>query len=441
MKIRVTNYTFDASAQTITFTDYNPINLDALLLITNVTDNVIIYNFADSTKGGTVATKMSDTDDLQIFYDDDVVPATDASVQALGMTVDNAIDQTAYDLNSSAFSATTSVSELNFSTAEEKTVTVTSSDGTVLYADTNTNQSLSLVDIDTAYNGGENITVDVTQFTSAGTMDCVLKVKQGGAGLSGNPVLGAGSNLIGEVTPVAGADTDFPVSVANGNVPGFSFVLLTGENYTIGTATETIRSSGGRYPFPTSAATFTIESDNANDTAAGTGAQTVFVTLLDANRDVFTETVTLNGTTPVNFAAPGYRINAAAVATVGSGGANAGKITIKNGVDNLGDIEASEGFMRQMVYSVPNNHTMTLVDFVTTTGKTDEATVESRAYINGVESVFSKILLYESTVDISLYGKVPLGDTTDIETTAFDTGGAVSGVTLFTQWILRDLTV
>lgn len=87
MKTQITNYTFDASEKKITFSDYTTIRLDSVLLITNVTDNVIIYNFADSTKGGTVATNvltltyntatMDDTDKLMIYYDDsDVVPAT-----------------------------------------------------------------------------------------------------------------------------------------------------------------------------------------------------------------------------------------------------------------------------------------------------------------------------------------------------------------------------
>lgn len=80
MKIIVSNYTFDASEKKITFTDYNPIVIERVLLITNITDNIIIYNFADPTKGGTAATNvltltydttsMSDTDKLQIFYDD-----------------------------------------------------------------------------------------------------------------------------------------------------------------------------------------------------------------------------------------------------------------------------------------------------------------------------------------------------------------------------------
>ena len=80
MKILITNYSFDASGKTITFNDYTSILLERVLLITNVTDNVIIYNFADPNKGGTVSdnvltltydtTSMSDTDKLQIFYDD-----------------------------------------------------------------------------------------------------------------------------------------------------------------------------------------------------------------------------------------------------------------------------------------------------------------------------------------------------------------------------------
>ena len=82
MKIKVQNYTFDKANKQITFTDYATIKLDSILLITNVTyQNTIIYNFASSTLGGTVATNvltltyntsaMANTDKLQIFYEDD----------------------------------------------------------------------------------------------------------------------------------------------------------------------------------------------------------------------------------------------------------------------------------------------------------------------------------------------------------------------------------
>ncbi len=79
----VYNYTFDASAQTIVVDDN--FKLRTIQLITNVTDGVIVYNFADPNKGGSVAyntssnqttitleyntTSMSDSDELQIFVD------------------------------------------------------------------------------------------------------------------------------------------------------------------------------------------------------------------------------------------------------------------------------------------------------------------------------------------------------------------------------------
>jgi hypothetical protein len=80
MKIKIENYTFDATAKTVTFSDYTSIRLDSILLITNVTDNIIIYNFADPLVGGTVLNNvltltydtslMDNGDKLQIFYDD-----------------------------------------------------------------------------------------------------------------------------------------------------------------------------------------------------------------------------------------------------------------------------------------------------------------------------------------------------------------------------------
>lgn len=75
------SYTFNPGAKTVTFSDLpQTINLSNILLITNVTKNVIIYNFADSTAGvvsfnNNVLTLTYDTsshsasDVLQIFLD------------------------------------------------------------------------------------------------------------------------------------------------------------------------------------------------------------------------------------------------------------------------------------------------------------------------------------------------------------------------------------
>ena len=72
-------YTFDAVAKTVTITGLDRLVLEDVLLITNVTDNLIIYQFNEATKGGSIAanvitltydtTSMSNTDRLQIWVD------------------------------------------------------------------------------------------------------------------------------------------------------------------------------------------------------------------------------------------------------------------------------------------------------------------------------------------------------------------------------------
>lgn len=80
MNTKIDNYVFDKTAKTITFTDYTSIKLSRIVVITNVNTNVMIYNFAGAGKGGTVTgnvltldvdtSSMSNTDELQIIYDD-----------------------------------------------------------------------------------------------------------------------------------------------------------------------------------------------------------------------------------------------------------------------------------------------------------------------------------------------------------------------------------
>lgn len=101
MKVAVKNYTFDKTAKTITFTDYGSIRLDSILLIVNVTTgNTIIYNFADNSRGGTVATNvltlafdtssMNNTDKLLIFYEDAAVIGDVGSLTETAPTTDTA---------------------------------------------------------------------------------------------------------------------------------------------------------------------------------------------------------------------------------------------------------------------------------------------------------------------------------------------------------------
>ena len=83
MKKLITGYDFNSNSGIIQLTHYSGLVLENFLLVTNVTQNKIIYNFADSTAGGYItgagnnslklnyATSgmMTNTDRLQIFYD------------------------------------------------------------------------------------------------------------------------------------------------------------------------------------------------------------------------------------------------------------------------------------------------------------------------------------------------------------------------------------
>ena len=89
MKLLVGNdigtYTFNASAQTVTFSGIDALTKENILLVTNVEDNVVLYQFNSTANGGSFAsnvlslsydtTSMADSDPLQIFIDYPAVPA------------------------------------------------------------------------------------------------------------------------------------------------------------------------------------------------------------------------------------------------------------------------------------------------------------------------------------------------------------------------------
>lgn len=97
-------------------------------------------------------------------------------------------------------------------------------------------------------------------------------------------------------------------------------------------ATEDIWNGGGTYTgFPTgSAETIQVFSSSTSDTSNGTGLRSMRVVGLDENYNVQTEDFVLNGTNAVTGSKLWRRTSRAYGLTAGSGGVNAGTVTVRH---------------------------------------------------------------------------------------------------------------
>lgn len=101
MKIIPTSYTFSAATKEITSLDFS--SIEKLAIITNLTKGVIIYQFNNPLKGGTLTgntlsltydtTTHADTDDLQIIIHDTTPLATEQTLQEIVTKQSEIIDK------------------------------------------------------------------------------------------------------------------------------------------------------------------------------------------------------------------------------------------------------------------------------------------------------------------------------------------------------------
>ena len=173
---------------------------------------------------------------------------------------------------------------------------------------------------------------------------------------------------------VQGAYEPFALQVARNQIAGHSAVTVFGYNGDVDQTEESVWPDGGTVPHPTTASVLDIVSTSTDDDAAGTGARTVFIEGLDNNYNVVSETVILDGTTAVETVNSYLYVNQFYVATVGSGGANAGEITAK--VDTtLYDLIAVGYNQRTTAhYCVPAGYTAYLTEGVLTAGQASGST-------------------------------------------------------------------
>jgi len=156
--------------------------------------------------------------------------------------------------------------------------------------------------------------------------------------------------------------TPYAYQIAEGNIAGHTAVHRHGHNPDVGTAWEAVSHIGAVMYYPTAVETLIVKSDDVDDDGnpADTGARTIYVVGLDAEWALTNDTITMNGTTAVNFNVQMIRVLSAAVLTAGATGTNEGEITIygSNGSSKIMAIAAGEGTSHSASYSVPAGLTL-----------------------------------------------------------------------------------
>lgn len=133
-----------------------------------------------------------------------------------------------------------------------------------------------------------------------------------------------------------GLTEPFELQVGRGQIAGHSVVHVFGHNPDVDTTEVTIWPATGLLTHPAAPTIMTISSSSASDTSAGTGARTVYILGINGTGGYVSETVTLNGQTAVNTVHEYDAIETMSVASVGSGGANAGIIYAGTGTVTAG---------------------------------------------------------------------------------------------------------
>lgn len=149
-----------------------------------------------------------------------------------------------------------------------------------------------------------------------------------------------------------------PLAIAKGEVNDYSVLNIFGYQPVVGTSDICVWENAAPYVFPTSAVIMSVVSTSAVD---DTGTAKVLITGLDANHDVLTEIVNLDGTTSVTTVNAFLHINNVRLIEAGAGQkSNVGTITVTNNGTTYAKILPSVGQTQMSQYTVPNGYSFYL---------------------------------------------------------------------------------
>lgn len=147
-------------------------------------------------------------------------------------------------------------------------------------------------------------------------------------------------------------------AVAEQEITNHYGIYKIGHNENIGLTEEVVWTLSDGHTLLSAAEQLKISSNDANDTAAGTGARTVLIDGINSAGSEISETVTMNGVTAVTTTNSFLRVIRVTVITAGSGLTNAGTISVNDNADVvvLGLVDPGAGQSKMAFWFVPASH-------------------------------------------------------------------------------------
>ena len=238
------------------------------------------------------------------------------------------------------------------------------------------------------------------------------------------------------------------IEIAKGKVTGASLASITCVNPNVGTSFEDIWDAGGSLIYPSAAGEWEILSDDVADASAGTGLKTVKITTLDGDYIVQTQTVTLNGTTPVSLTGTHLRPRIMISVTAGSANENVGTIILRE--------KSSGNTMLQMRptlnttfsghFTIPAGKTALVFQTYVSMSKGADIILDNRCRFVGSEIFIStgENSSYQASFTTNNIARAPIPEKSDLRTRCKSTNPDVSvtaklDILLFDEIFTNDL--
>jgi len=239
-----------------------------------------------------------------------------------------------------------------------------------------------------------------------------------------------------------GRTEPFDLQVSRSQIPFHSTVSIFGYQPSVTTTAIPVWENASTYTYPTSASTLTLVSTSASD---DTNAK-ILINGLDANFNILSETLALNGITGVTTVNSYFRINSLVMVSPGTGQTtNVGTITLKQSSNTLAQINVGIGKSQSTIYTVPAGYSfyLNIAEVNTSNSYTSSTIVTYKVQaINNVTGVklnilqqpFVSIYTINRSSDPFIYT-----EKTDIQwQLSTSTGTIAAGVVISGKLILND---